>query len=246
MKRIAAIAAVLLGLLSGGAAHALGPVGTMPSEPEGVGTAMVSGGILQREIRLVPRKPEYSAIKVRQNHVYVQASEAAYGWEVGGRIGLADFSDGEQYSVGYKPFAGILVKGSVYGDRVSDIGLTAALRADVFSPSRVANVTIAPGQQANVRVKDFWDIESTLSAHRRFDRLTVYGGPSLRYVEAKVFRTVDVPVGVESNSKSYYRSKTLIGIVGGLSWQQGDYRFGFEAAAASGTLSAGFEVAVGF
>ncbi len=246
MKRIAAVAAVLLALLSNGAAYALGPSGTLSSEPEDTGTVSVSAGLLHREVRLAPRKTGYSPITASQNHFYVQASDESYGWEWAARLGVADFNDGQQFDAGYRPFAGIGLKGHLYGDRATDFGIVASLRADIYSVYRVAGVAVAPGLLADVRVKDFWDAEAGLMAHRRFDRLTVYGGPVFEYVEGKVYRTTAVPVGFDATGDSYYKKQPNVGVAGGLSWKQNSKRFGVEAGASGGSYTVGFTAAVGF
>jgi hypothetical protein len=246
MKRFVAMVSVLLAFFSGGVAFALGPLGTLPPEPEDVGTYSVTGGYLLQEVRLVPRKSGYARIAVRQSHYYAQLSRESFGWEWDARLGMADFSDGKAFDVGYKPFAGLGLKAHLYGDRFSEYGLAASFRADLYSRYKVSGETVAPGLEANVRVKDYWAAEGGLIAHRRFDRLTVYGGPLIQYAEGKVYRTTTVPVGTASTGDSYYKIQSAAGLAGGISWQRGDARFGFEAGASSGRYSAGVEAALGF
>ncbi len=246
MKRTAAVATVLLAFLVGGNAHALGPLGTLPPEPEDVGSMSLSGGYVYRELRLVPRKHDFSAFSARQNHFYVQAADGAYGWEWAGRLGMADFDDGQQFNPGYRPFAGLGLKGYVYGDRGADFSVTSSFRADMYSRYKVADVGVAPGLQANVRVKGLWDAEAGLMAQQRFGRMTVYGGPVYEYVEADVYRTATVPVGVELAEDSYYKKQANLGVAGGVSWVRGTRRFVFETAFSSGSYSLAFEAAVGF
>jgi hypothetical protein len=211
-----------------------------------VGTFSVSGGYMLREARLVPRKSSYPEIAARQNHFYAQISAESYGWEWAGRLGAADFSDGDRFNAGYLPFAGVGVKGNLYGDRMSEFGLVASLRGDVYSRYKVDGVFVSPGLEGNVRIKDYWDVEAGLMAHRRIGGVTVYGGPVLDYVEAKIYRTTSVPVGIEMTEKTYYKHKGLPGLAGGISWRRGGLQLGLEAGLSDGGYSVGVETGVGF
>ncbi|HEY3489215.1 MAG TPA: hypothetical protein VGK27_03710 [Candidatus Deferrimicrobiaceae bacterium] len=246
MKQIAAVAILLLALLSGGAAHAIGPLGTLPPKTEELGSLSLSGGYILGETRLLPKKPDYVPIKARQNHYYVQAAQESFGWEWALRLGMADFGDGKQFEAGYRPFGGIGLKGNLAGDRFSERGLLASFRADVYTGYRTKGVTVAPGLVADVHIRDLWDVEGGLIGYQRTGRLTVYGGPFLRYVEAKMYRATSVPIGTQMTEDSYYKLKNNLGLAGGVSWALGDTRLGFEAGASSGSYSAAFDAAIGF
>ncbi|HEY5995908.1 MAG TPA: hypothetical protein VIU29_02760 [Candidatus Deferrimicrobiaceae bacterium] len=245
MKRIAAVAAILLTLLPWRPAHALGPAGTLPVGNEGTGSFAVGAGFQLRELALSSRKSEFPGITARQKLYYAQVSAESYGWEWTGRLGGADFSDGRQFDAGLKPFAGVGVRGTLYGDRMGDYGVTASLRADLFS-RYTADTEVGPRLQGLVRVKDFWDAEAALTGYRHFDRLTVYAGPVLEYVEAKIYRTTFSGPGIDTTNDSYYKKKSNAGVAGGLSWQQGGKRIGVEGGASGGSYVIGIEASLVF
>jgi hypothetical protein len=246
MKRIAAVAAILLSLLPARAALALGPSGTLPTGLEDTASVSVGAGFQVRELRLSPRKTAFSEFTATQNHYYAMLSAESYGWEWTARLGGADFSDGQQFEAGLKPFLGIGVRGNVYGDRMGDYGVTASLRADAYSRYTTSDVPVGPNLQAMVRVKDMWDAEASLTAHRHLGRLTVHAGPVLEYVEAKIYRTTTSGFAIDTTDKSYYKKKSNLGLSGGLLWQQDGKRFGVEGGASTGSYVIGAEAAFVF
>jgi hypothetical protein len=97
-----------------------------------------------------------------------------------------------------------------------------------------------------VRVKDLWDTEASLMAHRHLDQWTVYAGPVFEYVEAKIYRTTMVGANIDTTDKSYYKKKSNLGAAGGFSWQQDGRRVGVEVGASSGSYLIGVEAAIVF
>lgn len=243
MKRFAAVAAILLALLPWRPALALGPAGTLPSGNEDTGSFAVGAGLQMRELSLSPRKAEFPGITASQKLYYAHLSAESYGWEWTGRLGAADFNDGRQFDAGLKPFVGVGVRGHIYGDRMGDFGVTASLRADVFSRYG-SDVQVGPGLQGLVRVKDLWDAEAALTGYRHFERMTFYAGPVLEYVEAKIYRTTMSGINVDTTDKSYYKKKSNAGLAAGLSWQQGGKRIGAEVGASSGSYAIGVEASL--
>jgi hypothetical protein len=246
MKRAFAIAAVAAALLSGGVAHALGPLGVLTADKPATGSVSAGGGVFRRELGMDPKKADYSKIRARQSGAYAQLAQEVFGWEWTVRAGMTDFSDGAAFDAGYKPFVGLGLKGYILGDQADTFGLTACFRADVYSRYKVDGVFVAPGQQTTVRVKDLWDAEAGLMAHTRFGRLTMYGGPMLHYAEAKVYRTVTVPVGIDMTEDSYFKTRSPLGFAGGLAWQKGDLKLGFEAGGISGSYETGLNASIAF
>lgn len=129
---------------------------------------------------------------------------------------------------------------------MGDYGVTASLRTDLYSRYSQEGVTVGPGLQALVRVKDFWDAEASLMAHRHLEPLTVYAGPVFEYVEAKIYRTTTVGDRIDTTDKSYYKKKSNFGVAGGLAWQRDRKRVGVEGAASSGSYQVGVEAAFVF
>jgi hypothetical protein len=245
MKRTALLAALLWSLLPC-AALALGPSGALPGGLEDVGVASVGAGVLQRQISLDPSRSGFPSVKATQRHGYAFAAAESYGVEWTVRLGAADFTDDHEFDGGFKPFGGVGLRFFVYGDRRRDLGVVASLRSDVYGRYRMRDVTVAPGVRAEVKVKDLWDSEAALLANYRAGDLTFYAGPVFEYLEAKVYRVTEVPVGVEQFQKSYYKAKSNLGAAGGVSWQLGAGRVGVEGSASGGGYTAGVEASFGF
>lgn len=194
MRKILAMAAALLA--ASFPALAAGPFG--PPEPEAEnGRKALSAGVFLYRTTWQPRTGPFRSIDVSQTQPFLQYTSTAWSFSDRGavflRAGGADFSDGEDFTAGYKPYVAFGMKDVWFERHKNPLKVGTIFQATVYAGGYDDDEILLPaGTVARAHVRNRWDAAFAISAQYALgSRLVVFGGPHVLYGRADITRSAE-------------------------------------------------------